>query len=129
MYSKPNAVCRESLPSRERGLKYHSLSSRSGQEGSLPSRERGLKFICRCSFSRNFVVAPLAGAWIEIIHAADQIIDCSVAPLAGAWIEMSVTEAVARFQASLPSRERGLKYCSRHWRNVFECRSPRGSVD
>ena len=34
------------------------------------------------------MVAPLAGAWIEIINTADvQIVD-AVAPLAGAWIEI-----------------------------------------
>ncbi len=33
-------------------------------------------------------VAPLAGAWIEIIWAASSWARSSVAPLAGAWIEI-----------------------------------------
>ena len=58
---------------------------------SLPSRERGLKFICSLSFiSCGLYVAPLAGAWIEIMDAIDQI---------------------HQLGKSLPSRERGLKYC------------------
>ena len=34
-------------------------------------------------------VAPLAGAWIEIIHMLDDGKPVKVAPLAGAWIEIS----------------------------------------
>ena len=76
---------------------------------SLPSRERGLKFICSLSFiSCGLYVAPLAGAWIEIMDAIDQI---------------------HQLGKSLPSRERGLKLME----NVEEIqqwgRSPRGSVD
>ena len=56
-------------------------------------------------------VAPLAGAWIEIL--AEAIFDslASVAPLAGAWIEIqnSRVRQTAR-TTSLPSRERGLKF-------------------
>ncbi len=33
-------------------------------------------------------VAPLAGAWIEIIRGAKAPITVLVAPLAGAWIEI-----------------------------------------
>ena len=36
------------------------------------------------------VVAPLAGAWIEISIIAWQVWETIVAPLAGAWIEMLV---------------------------------------
>ena len=47
-----------------------------------------------------FAVAPSAGAWIEIhTSSSPQTSAAVVAPSAGAWIEMSVTEAVARFQA------------------------------
>ena len=42
------------------------------------------------------VVAPLAGAWIEIERERKAFQDNGVAPLAGAWIEIS--------------RERGLKF-------------------
>ena len=34
-------------------------------------------------------VAPLVGAWIEILALSADIPACSVAPLVGAWIEMS----------------------------------------
>ena len=99
------------------------------------------------------MVAPLAGAWIEIFHNAAQNPESNVAPLAGAWIEIAL-EAVwdAACAASLPSRERGLKLfpaanpCSGSavaplagaWieiangavaSNIAGRRSPRGSVD
>ena len=81
---------------------------------SLPSRERGLKFICSLSFiSCGLYVAPLAGAWIEILLWF--WLKCTVtfvAPLAGAWIEiMDAIDQIHQLGKSLPSRERGLKYC------------------
>ena len=40
--------------------------------------------------STEIVVAPLVGAWIEIvIRSKNKIHDLAVAPLVGAWIEMS----------------------------------------
>ena len=97
---------------------------------SLPSRERGLKFIPRYMERKDAIVAPLAGAWIEIAY----LLICAsgvsslpsrerglksegitkfeatniVAPLAGAWIE--IRQAVVDLVES--------------WG-----RSPRGSVD
>ena len=55
---------------------------------SLPSRERGLKSTGISVSTRKAIVAPLAGAWIEIqaAHTVNEMI------------------------ASLPSRERGLKF-------------------
>ena len=54
-------------------------------------------------------VAPLAGAWIEILlMSAPFPADC-VAPLAGAWIEIVTAERLEELSGSLPSRERGLK--------------------
>ena len=55
-----------SLPSRERGLKLlHQI--RGALEGrSLPSRERGLKYGAAELIKYHDIVAPLAGAWIEI---------------------------------------------------------------
>ena len=56
----------QSLPSRERGLKFALDYSVVYCDTSLPSRERGLKFLkLEISFLRNSV-APFAGAWIEI---------------------------------------------------------------
>ena len=36
----------------------------------------------------NFAVAPLAGAWIEIVRCPCHTLTPMVAPLAGAWIEI-----------------------------------------
>ena len=57
--------------------------------GSLPSRERGLK-LSKCVIQLHpVVVAPLAGARIEIITLSGmgELVDL-VAPLAGARIEI-----------------------------------------
>ena len=75
---------------------------------SLPSRERGLKFERWYLGKREQQVAPLAGAWIEIILYSQTTVLKSVAPLAGAWIEIHPL--------------------SHPIINVFS-RSPRGSVD
>ena len=60
----------------------------------------------------TFAVAPLAGAWVEILECDVLASFKSVAPLAGAWVEICphVLPNNIRFP-SLPSRERGLK-CS-----------------
>ena len=55
---------------------------------SLPSRERGLKYLLTLSIDGLSIVAPLAGAWIEINPAVSVRCSSAVAPLAGAWIEM-----------------------------------------
>ena len=56
-------------------------------------------------------VAPLAGAWIEIELSEEEIKCILVAPLAGAWIEIRLYRNLkVRQIASLPSRERGLKW-------------------
>ena len=78
------------------------------------------------------IVAPLAGAWIEIkgkkfytkaewqslpsrerglkLPLEKSLMNAPiVAPLAGAWIEIVVCQAWQIFYRSLPSRERGLK--------------------
>ena len=56
----------------------------------------------------NHTVAPLAGAWIEIVFSTFGGVGCEVAPLAGAWIE--IMRGYARYLCH-PGR------------------SPRGSVD
>ena len=55
-----------SLPSRERGLKYLLQKKMSFFQPSLPSRERGLKSDGKSLGAGPDLVAPLAGAWIEI---------------------------------------------------------------
>ena len=57
-------------------------------------------------------VAPFAGAWIEILTSFPRCLLVVVAPFAGAWIEIQHFLKFAWYTKSLPSRERGLKYCN-----------------
>ena len=83
-----NIQLTQSLLSWERGLK--SLSSSGNYSGrlSLLSWERGLKYVIMFIFLFSFCVAPLVGAWIEI---------------------MDLCRSVSAL-LSLLSWERGLKY-------------------
>ena len=58
----------------------------------------------------NIAVAPLVGAWIEIV--TQKCINCEkiVAPLVGAWIEIDTFCSSSLRASSLLSWERGLKY-------------------
>ena len=55
---------------------------------SLPSRERGLKYQHILKKQKLVIVAPFAGAWIEIVWLRKLEAEIQVAPFAGAWIEM-----------------------------------------
>ena len=66
-----------SLPSRERGLKYDNNYAGSSGEESLPSRERGLKLRHNTLRRQLRIVAPLAGAWIEIPKSKPFCAACS----------------------------------------------------
>ena len=57
------------------------------------------------------------------------LVTFAVAPLAGAWVEISSSRYSRMNSSSLPSRERGLKFCIKI-DTCFQmsCRSPRGSV-
>ena len=55
---------------------------------SLPLWERGLKFPASGSSNRSVGVAPLVGAWIEIMKNIMMGPENLVAPLVGAWIEI-----------------------------------------
>ena len=78
-----------SLPSRGRGLKSQRGQVRSAPRRSLPSRGRGLKYKSSRRSKGGGKVAPLSGAWIEILNCNIAIADeCHVAPLSGAWIEI-----------------------------------------
>ena len=58
----------------------------------------------------TFLVAPLAGAWIETLNIVGLSFSYGVAPLAGAWIETCEKNNERRnTQKSRPSRARGLK--------------------
>ena len=54
-------------------------------------------------------VAPFAGAWIEIKILVMRASIIPVAPFAGAWIEIMVLSNGVRTFGSLRSPERGLK--------------------
>ena len=77
-----------SLPSRERGLKCSRFKLTGELNESLPSRERGLKYLRGRTDQLQRVVAPFAGAWIEILSEMQRHGIARVAPFAGAWIEM-----------------------------------------
>ena len=56
------------------------------------------------------MVAPLVGAWIEILNAGTYYYkELTVAPLVGAWIEIIDVYAKDLISLSLLSWERGLK--------------------
>ena len=57
----------------------------------------------------NYIVAPLVGAWIEILLLSNQSSPIFVAPLVGAWIEINIFCELVRLTWSLLSWERGLK--------------------
>ena len=57
---------------------------------------------------KEVLVAPLVGAWIEIIESKHKCVSVLVAPLVGAWIEIAQDHG-------------GLSH--------LRSRSPRGSVD
>ena len=80
-------------------------------------------------FSRH-IVAPFAGAWIEMLNGVPISSAVVVAPFAGAWIEMTEAALPEDTPESLPSRERGLKFIKSLLCAVGHCRrSLRGSVD
>ena len=72
-----------SLPSRGRGLKFFLFWQKQRYCLSLPSRGRGLKSHYNGFVAVEIIVAPLAGAWIEIKLRLPNFFDTEVAPLAG----------------------------------------------
>ena len=73
------------------------------------------------------IVAPLAGAWIEILKEDLNKLNDGVAPLAGAWIEIIGIVYRPKFGGSLPSWERGLKSETDGISMLSDSRSPLGS--
>ncbi len=59
---------------------------------SLPMRGRGLKY-GHCMVNHSlYLVAPHAGAWIEIFYLGERKARWKVAPHAGAWIEIYLSK-------------------------------------
>ena len=103
-----------SLLSWERGLKCRMRRPEQIRSQSLLSWERGLKSSNSQSHQRQKGVAPLVGAWIEILFPSRKINLKPVAPLVGAWIEMRSSGFLWKIHfLSLLSWERGLKCCLR----------------
>ena len=47
-----------------------------------------MKYLCVNNISKSWNVAPLVGAWIEIVRGLGRTWKNTVAPLVGAWIEI-----------------------------------------
>ena len=97
---------------------------------SLPSRERGLKFHTASASGNSAAVAPLAGAWIEISISSALLLSYTVAPLAGAWIEIEVIMKRSIYPAVAPLAGAWIEIDTK--RKIIMStysRSPRGSVD
>ena len=76
------------------------------------------------------MVAPLVGAWIEILNGKIYYRENSVAPLVGAWIEINAYKwQRIPPDGSLLSWERGLKFNQGGKVTSHFGRASRGSVD
>ena len=97
---------------------------------SLLSWERGLKWLLKNSYSQCMKVAPLVGAWIEILKRHRKSKQRFVAPLVGAWIEILPSFSIEWYKNVAPLVGAWIEIflntliTSRHYR-----RSSRGSVD
>ena len=74
--------------------------------------------------AKILVVAPFAGAWIEILTYKNRTREKGVAPFAGAWIEIAIDILADPGTLSLPSRERGLKLISITAGNIIDIVAP-----
>ena len=98
---------------------------------SLPSWERGLKYLHTSYQNYLPYVAPLVGAWIEILNLS---ISMYVFPVSlPSWergLKSTISSTSPSTRASLPSWERGLKSeINTVFYFIAMRRSPRGSVD
>ena len=77
---------------------------------SLPSRERGLKLARSAGLGQVVQVAPLAGAWIEILYGIRCYFFQSLSlPSRERGLKCLLALRILFLAPSLPSRERGLK--------------------
>ena len=99
----------ESLPSWERGLKFALEQVKDKEEPSLPSWERGLKYLHWRLFLPTWRRSPRGSVdWNPSVWFF--LYPTIVAPLVGAWIEIVTDPASCTRSESLPSWERGLKF-------------------
>ena len=66
---------------------------------------------------------------VYVLRVKKDLCKFAVAPLVGAWIEIVWTDKQPAELVSLPSWERGLKLSAGVATVASTCRSPRGSVD
>ena len=82
-----------SLPMRERGLKYYRLAGRDIPAESLPMRERGLKWVRDAVDLREMLSLPMRERGLKSDETPGVIRTRIVAPHAGAWIEITCRTA------------------------------------
>ena len=98
-----------SLLSWERGLKYGTLCQSLIPSVVAPLVGAWIEIILMFGVRFATHVAPLVGAWIEIAYPAISSLSDTVAPLVGAWIEIQKQALDGCREWSLLSWERGLK--------------------
>ena len=81
----------ESLPTRERGLKFAGLNRILGVSAVAPYTGAWIEIWVPRELRLELLVAPYTGAWIEIRETVDAVSRGSVAPYTGAWIEISLS--------------------------------------
>ena len=75
-------------------------------------------------------VAPLVGAWIEILYPSEMHSSSGVAPLVGAWIEIDRVSEIATSFVVAPLVGAWIEMANGYNKKLTEKgRSPRGSVD
>ena len=99
----------QSLPSRERGLKFNGYGNLSDTQKVAPFTGAWIEIFVVITVYIIEQVAPFTGAWIEMSDFDKRQMSQLVAPFTGAWIEISGLVALLKPSKSLPSRERGLK--------------------
>ena len=78
----------------------------------------------------RYLVAPLAGAWIEILNSVIYYHSLVVAPLAGAWIEIASNYSAWIFDEVAPLAGAWIEINGlRFFFPIHRSRSPCGSVD
>ena len=122
MITPPYTLHIPSLPLWERGLKYSPALLRAARTLSLPLWERGLKFPHQQYVAVSVVSLPLWERGLKSYSLIFTNISCCVAPLVGAWIEMIALKTITFFLMSLPLWERGLKSAG-NWTGFWGARS------
>ncbi len=98
--------------------------------GSHPSWVRGLKLLAAQMENYRGTVAPLVGAWIEILRGIQAPPLHTVAPLVGAWIEIAYNLCMTCSQSVAPLVGAWIEiYSLLAQYGYTERRTPRGCVD